>query len=784
MPSLRELFKNVRVSRSDQKPALHKPLLLLFALGRCFNEKPRMIAFPVVDLKLKLLFLKFYQDGLAKSNTHYPFGRLENDGLWEIEKSAELQRTSVGHLFKSELIEKNIHGGLAFSIDEALRADKSLLLEISQDLLDQYFGTEVQEQLRLSVGLPVNYKEYGSDMENMQSNLTDGFGTYENLIVNKIIHQNQNDFIDYLNSLHNVSAGGANALAESQAMSRYFSDLYEPFPLVDTIFDLLTGQRDCVIVLTGHAGDGKSTVALDIFKRLHGQRLEEQLIQPLKELESAPHPTRTDRKISIVKDMSELGADQRLQWLNDAFRQDGCWLIISNTGPLLNTLREYTKEVPGDIESRVLALLNRPYSSTDLSAHTLTEFPKELVILNMTRLDNVTLGAKLLTRMVNHRGWAQCEGCEAGVACPLCLNRRALQEAGAQIEARVRWIYQRLTAYEQRLTLRQMVAHLAFSLTGGMTCQEAREGVNASAADGIDRGTEGLEGILFSECFFGYRHGKPFMASDRLRAVELMRRQVFGAPVAVDFERQLTSVNGTGWSTLPDALAAISKRWRARAGEAAGSRWRFAQRRMLYLFGQPVSRASERETLYLDAFLQSPRLRDFDRWLHAGGIDSSPIEQKRFCKICLRVLLEIYSGFSAGQFQSTDKEYLYLTLRRPDRAVVQPTQLILAELPFDDFDLEYDSLKQMPLLRFQKGKVALPLTLPLLDFIHRRHEGQLGSDLSQIHLAQLEWFRAELLKIASAQTGQYDVVFLRAGIDGQTHLHRYFLDEKNQRLEL
>ncbi|NEX21265.1 hypothetical protein G3480_13230 [Thiorhodococcus mannitoliphagus] len=781
MEDLRELFHRVRVYGSTGVLALHKPLLLLFALGRCLNEKPRMTPFSVVDLKLKLLFSRFYRDGLAKGNTHYPFGRLENDGLWEIEKSSELKRTSVGHLIKPELIERNIHGGFSAPIYNALRADKQLILKISQDILDQYFESSIQQDLRVAVGLPADSEKYGADMENSISNLKDAVGEYEHILDCK--NKDCNDFIDYLNSLHNVTAGGANALAESQAMSRYFGELYEPFGVTETIFDLMGDYRDCVVILTGHAGDGKSTVALDVLKRLRGIPLREPLDQPLKALESVDHPTKPGRVVSVVKDMSELSAEQRLQWLNDAFKSNGSWLIISNTGPLLNTLGEYAKNAPGDIESRILGLLNKPYSSGNLGPHTLTEFPKDVVILNMTRLDNVALGAKLLARMVDHSGWRRCDACDVSMACPLRLNRRALQETGPVIEARVRWIYQRLTAYEQRLTLRQMVAHLAFSLTGGMTCHEARTSVNGSTAEGVDRGTEGLEEILFSEGFFGYRKGKPLPKSDRLRAIELMRRQRFGAPVAVDFERQLPSIEGPDWVTHSDALAAVAQRWRERAGEAAGSRWRFAQRRMLYLFGQPISGAASQLDTYLDHFLQSPRLRDFDQWRHAEAIEISPVERKRLCKNCLRVLLEIYSGFSAGQFRA-DQEYLYLTLRRPDRAVVQPTQLVVAELPFSDFDLDYDPLARVPLLRFQNGKVSLLLSLPLLDFIHRRHEGQLGSDLSQIHLAQLEWFRAELLRMTDKKIGRNDVVFLRAGIDGQTHLHRYVLDEENQRLEL
>lgn len=103
--------------------------------------------------------------------------------------------------------------------------------------------------------------------------------------------------------MHNLSADGSNALAESQALSPYFSDLYVPFPLAKTVQDALTSGEDKVIILTGHAGDGKSTVALDVFKHLHGYAPD----QPLQQAEERVIHS-GNREISIIKDMSELSA--------------------------------------------------------------------------------------------------------------------------------------------------------------------------------------------------------------------------------------------------------------------------------------------------------------------------------------------------------------------------------------------------------------------------------------------------------------------------------------------
>ena len=103
MNSIEERFANIKTYSEGGQPSLHKPLLLLFALGYCFRGSERMIPFSVIDSALIRLFDEFYPTASERANTHYPFGSLESDGIWELEQSVTLNRTSVGHLFKSEL---------------------------------------------------------------------------------------------------------------------------------------------------------------------------------------------------------------------------------------------------------------------------------------------------------------------------------------------------------------------------------------------------------------------------------------------------------------------------------------------------------------------------------------------------------------------------------------------------------------------------------------------------------------------------------------------------------
>lgn len=778
--SLEGRLLNIHVFRDENGFAPHKPLLLLLALDRVLQGGTRLIEFAEVDARLGELLDRFAPNTSPHKNTHYPFGKLENDGVWEVENSRELSRTAVGHLLRSELLARKVRAGFTPAFHAALCRETNAIPNIAQALIEKFLPEVEPLSLMRAVGFHVFSGNEGADnmvhddpcINPIDDPLSAPRGTLKS-------PASENAFIGYLNSLHNLTASGSNSLAESQALSQYFGELYQPFPVVAAIKTLLSGSKEYVVLLTGHAGDGKSTVALDLFKALQGLPQSQALTAPLGEredLDTAAGPVR------IVKDMSELSADHRQRWLHQAFEEPGRWLIISNTGPLLQSLVEYGRRTKNaDMESDVLKLLNRPVATEDLSAQEMQGFGKPLLILNLTRLDNVDLGAGLLRRLVKHSGWQHCQGCDIVSACPLALNRRALDESLAVVTERVRWLYRRVSDYEQRLTLRQIVGQLAYALTGGIGCTAARDAVTSSTASGADRGTKVLQQLLFSEGFFGCASGKPQPAAQSLRAIALLRHSLIGAPVAVDFERGLAATAGGAWAALPAALTHVAALWQRRAGAPEGAPARAALRRMSLIFGRPQPGAEARAERFLDAMLRSPALRDLDAWQQAQEIPRGA--QKDLRLDCLHVLLEAYSGFSAAQFRNRI-DRLYLTLRRPDRAVVQPAQLIVGTIAFDKFKLDWDAESRLPRLVHRGSGVSLTLSLPLLDYIRRRDAGELPDGLSPIHQAQLDRFQAELLRAAgcdgSGNAGEIHV--LRSGIDGRVDISHYSLDEDQQKL--
>ncbi len=154
MNLIKNKFRKIKVQSVGEIYFLHKPILLLFSISHCYHGQERLMSFNYLDRELIKLFNNFYPYGLVYSNTHYPFGRLENDEIWEVEKSSELKRTSVGHLSKKELLEKNIHGGFTLEVYQELSKEKFLLFSIFDEILTKYFPLTQHDLIRSSVNFP------------------------------------------------------------------------------------------------------------------------------------------------------------------------------------------------------------------------------------------------------------------------------------------------------------------------------------------------------------------------------------------------------------------------------------------------------------------------------------------------------------------------------------------------------------------------------------------------------------------------------------------------------
>ncbi|MFI6287098.1 phosphorothioated DNA-binding restriction endonuclease [Streptomyces sp. NPDC051018] len=128
--------------------APHKPLLMLYALGRFQREPGRGLRFSEVERELQGLLQEYGPP--RRTSAAYPFHHLVSDGVWEVrtERGAVSPGTGV-----RALRESGAEGRLAEGLREALADDPGLLGRMAHLLLDLHFPPSIHADIAAAVGL-------------------------------------------------------------------------------------------------------------------------------------------------------------------------------------------------------------------------------------------------------------------------------------------------------------------------------------------------------------------------------------------------------------------------------------------------------------------------------------------------------------------------------------------------------------------------------------------------------------------------------------------------------
>jgi putative restriction endonuclease len=145
--SVLEQFERLNVWSRGSQRAPHKPLLVLYALGRWSRGERGEIPFRDVDRDLTALLKEF---GPPRQSYHpeYPFWRLQNDGVWTVHATGPLTaRKSNTDPPKGELLAHAAAGGFSEEVKAALRADPGLVAKIAARLLEGHFPDSLHSHL-------------------------------------------------------------------------------------------------------------------------------------------------------------------------------------------------------------------------------------------------------------------------------------------------------------------------------------------------------------------------------------------------------------------------------------------------------------------------------------------------------------------------------------------------------------------------------------------------------------------------------------------------------------
>lgn len=279
-----------------------------------------------------------------------------------------------------------------------------------------------------------------------------------------------NGFIDYLNSTNNLGGDSTGSLAESQVKSPYYDSVKVDRKIGLRIAQEIEQEAYKTYVLTGHAGDGKTSILVQVLKAL----------SLLKEGEGLEETHEYDH-LFYVKDMSEIAEQDQVILLKKALmapQTEKTGILVSNTGPLLKSLISLAvqerEKVGGSLSSEErIELQSMILTQLDLNEDKeICVAGYNFTLVNIARVDNVFFAQKILNKILSPALWENCSSCVAKDRCPMINNQKLLLKQIDRVGTFVDNYYRYLYENDKRMTIRQMVGQISYGITGNLTCEK------------------------------------------------------------------------------------------------------------------------------------------------------------------------------------------------------------------------------------------------------------------------------------------------------------------------
>lgn len=136
---------NLNVWKNNGVRAPHKPLVLLYALGKLQNEQAQFFRFDEVEETLEKLLIDF---GPKRKSNHpeEPFIRLETSGIWKINQL-------ISTISKRLLREGKVEAGFTDEVFNLLMTNPDIIQQAAYTILNLHFPDTIHEDILEAVGL-------------------------------------------------------------------------------------------------------------------------------------------------------------------------------------------------------------------------------------------------------------------------------------------------------------------------------------------------------------------------------------------------------------------------------------------------------------------------------------------------------------------------------------------------------------------------------------------------------------------------------------------------------
>ena len=539
---------------------------------------------------------------------------------------------------------------------------------------------------------------------------------------------NNEQYIAYLNSLHNYNAQNPNAYGEKNIESPFFHDVMVRVGLCDFICDCFAKDEPHSIILTGHAGDGKTSIMYQVLEDLDMDFSAAEKVFDI----SFPGT----EKCRCIKDFSEISDDLKASVLSEALnmpKSGNYTFMVANTGPLINTFGElFAAEEKEEAKIKLIDAMDKNTGNiVDIMGY-------KIRVINVASIDNTYFASEFLNNITQEKLWSKCGECDKCQNCYIYRNRNLIIQNKKRVNEFITMHYIWLTEHGRRLTIRSMTEQLAYMITGGSDCSSI---VSAKPYK-----------YLFSNLFFGYVGTVRDDAALKIVAVNEANS------CGYDYKRlrsdEALLVNGNYSSLFGKDVAHIISM--AEIENAYVSGWAEFLRRT-YLMLNIVTDEKVVMNDWEDAFS-----KQFKRFCDLRDGASTP--SKSDANLICDALSMIYIGTTNSDQQ------IPLTLSR-ESGIAQNVQLITGSISTRNVRLVQretkDSLfnkEKRNILKIEVNKRELDseITLPLLDYFEELKNGVISTNVDPQLSHGVESLKAQLSnELDDEDDGSFEMIILR-----------------------
>ncbi|MEW8966412.1 hypothetical protein [Exiguobacterium alkaliphilum] len=288
-----------------------------------------------------------------------------------------------------------------------------------------------------------------------------------------------NPFVDFMHQYDLTTADYSKIFDEHTKKIEYSIETNINQKIID---ELSTSPRS--IIITGNAGDGKTRICRNVYDQLVDDEFKGWPESGIEEI------TYKDYTIRIIKDLSELRDEvivSELKKMQETLQEEDSklyFLIAANEGKLTHTLVKYSE----------LKSLKDAIIPQFMSPNKNLKEAEQIKVYNLLYASSSVYAEKIIEGWNEEKNWDICGDCSSRHKCIIKDNHVAMSNKTTR--NRMMRMYKSLDMNGKHMTMRELLIHLAYTQTGGMTCRNVHE---ASQSEAI----ENLAKKSYYENFFG-----------------------------------------------------------------------------------------------------------------------------------------------------------------------------------------------------------------------------------------------------------------------------------------